>query len=63
MDSFEFKALPFGPVNAPTIFHTLINKIFAQQIGKHVKVYLADILVCSKALEDQSDISKRCSRF
>ena len=49
---YEFKVLPFGLANAPAVFRTLMNKIFSQQIGKSVLVYLDDILVYSKTPED-----------
>ena len=44
--------MPFGPANAPAVFQMLVNKIFSQQIGKSVLVYLDDILVYSKTPED-----------
>ena len=40
------------PSLAPAIFQTLMNKIFSHQIGKSVLVYLDDILVYSKTLEE-----------
>ena len=49
---YEFKVLPFGLANALAIFQMLINKIFSQQIGKNVLVFLDDILFYSKTPED-----------
>ena len=41
----------FGLTNAPTIFYTLMNKIFHPYFDKFVVVYLDDIVVHSNALE------------
>ena len=49
---YEFKVPPFGLANAPAVFQTLMNKIFSQQIGKNVLVYLDGILVYSQTPED-----------
>ena len=49
---YEFKVLPFGLANASAVFQTLMNKIFSQQIGKSVLVYLDDIFVYSQTPED-----------
>ena len=49
---YEFKVLPSGLANALAVFQRLMNRIFAQQIGKSVLVYLDDILVYSKEPED-----------
>ena len=49
---FEFKVLPFGLSNAPAIFQSMMNKIFAKQIGKSVLVYLDDIMVFSRSAEE-----------
>ena len=37
--------MPFGLTNAPTIFYTLMNKIFHPYFDKFVVVYLDDIVV------------------
>lgn len=52
MGLFEFKVLPFGLTNAPPVFSAAMNHIFRDMIGKHVLVYLDDILVFSKSAEE-----------
>ena len=49
---YEFKVLPFELANAPTIFQQAMHHIFGDQIGKHVLVYLDDILVFSQTAEE-----------
>ena len=39
--------MPFGLKNAETIYQRLVNKMFAQQIKRNVKVYVDDMLVKS----------------
>ena len=48
MGQFQFKVLCFGLTNAPATFQAVMNRIFADHIGKFVLVYLDDILVFSK---------------
>jgi len=52
MGLFEFKVLPQGLTNSPAVFQTTMNKLFQPVIGKYVLVYLDDILVFSKTLEE-----------
>ena len=49
---FEFLVMPFGLCNAPTTFQRLINKVFANNIGKFIAIYLDDILVFSQNLDE-----------
>ena len=49
---YEVKVLHFGLANVAGVFQTLMNKVFARQIGKHVLLYLDDILVYSKTPKD-----------
>ena len=49
---YEFKVLSFGLANAPAIFERTMHHIFDKTIGKHVLVYLDDILVFSKNAEE-----------
>ena len=44
---FHYKVMPFGLKNAGATYQRLINKMFAQQIGRNVQVYVDDMLVKS----------------
>ncbi|KNZ61990.1 putative retrotransposon-derived protein PEG10-like, partial [Puccinia sorghi] len=50
--SFEYTVMPFGLCNAPSNFQHFVNDIFADLVEVYVMVYLNDILVYSKTLED-----------
>ena len=44
---FCYKVMPFGLKNARVTYQRLMNKMFAQQIGRNVQVYVDDMLVKS----------------
>ena len=44
--------MPFGLKNACATYHRLMNKMFAQQIGRNVQVYVDNMLVKSRREED-----------
>ena len=52
---FCYKVMPFGLKNAGATYQRLMNKIFAQQIGRNVKVYVDDMLV--KSLREDQTLS------
>ena len=49
---FEFLAMQFGLCNAPATFQRLMNKVFMDNMGKFIAVYLDDILVFSRNLDE-----------
>ena len=49
---FCYKVMPFGLKNAGATYQRLMNKMFAQQIGRNVQVYVDDMLVKSQREED-----------
>nr|KAJ0204477.1 hypothetical protein LSAT_V11C500253740 [Lactuca sativa] len=50
--SFKFIVMPFSLTNAPTMFCTLMNKLFHPFLDKFVVVYLHDIMVYSHSNEE-----------
>ena len=51
----EFVVMPFGLCNAPSTFQRLMNKVFAKEINSLFLVYLYDILVYSRSVEEHWD--------
>ncbi|GBG79579.1 hypothetical protein CBR_g29726 [Chara braunii] len=49
---YEFIMMPFGLTNAPATFQRCMNDLFRPWLGKYVVVYLDDILVFSKTLQE-----------
>ncbi|KAL3692137.1 hypothetical protein R1sor_005788 [Riccia sorocarpa] len=50
--SFEFVVMPFGLCNAPSIFMTLMNTVFREELDQFVIIYIDDILIYSKSWEE-----------
>lgn len=50
--SFEFLVMPFGLTNTPATFCTLMNRVFQPFLDKSAIVYLDDIVIYNKTLDD-----------
>ena len=49
---FEHLVIPFSLTNAPAVFRSFVIDVFSEDIGKYCQVYLDDIVVYSKRLEE-----------
>lgn len=48
---FEYTRLPFGLKNAPSSFQRIMNEVLSNHINKRCFVYLDDIIIFSKSLQ------------
>ena len=49
---YEYLVMPFGLTNAPAVFQAFINDVLRDFLNKFVFVYLDDILIFSRSMED-----------
>ena len=45
-----YRVMPFGLKNAGTMYQSLMNKVFKNQIDRNMEVYMDDMLVKSRAI-------------
>jgi len=48
---YEFLRMPFGLTKAPRIFQRAMDDILREQVGKTCHVYMDDIIIFSKTIE------------
>ncbi|GBG80811.1 hypothetical protein CBR_g31367 [Chara braunii] len=52
---YEFVVMPFGLCNAPGTFQHSMNRIFHNYLDKFIAVYLDDILILSRTVEEHAE--------
>jgi hypothetical protein len=52
---YEYVVMSFGLMNAPAHFMYLINSVFMLKLGKFIMVFIDDILVYSKTIEEHEE--------
>ena len=59
---YEFLVMPFGLTNAPASFMTLMDSVLRPCLGKFVVVFLDDILIYSRSMEEHLEHYEKCLR-
>jgi hypothetical protein len=52
---YEYTVMSFGLTNAPTYFMYLMNKVFMEYLDKFIVVFIDDILIFSKTMEEHEE--------
>ncbi|KAK1802107.1 hypothetical protein P4O66_004449 [Electrophorus voltai] len=49
---YEYLVMPFGLMNAPTVFQRYINEVLREALNRYVFIYLDDILIYSQTADE-----------
>jgi hypothetical protein len=52
---FEYLVMSFGLTNAPIHFMYLMNSVFISELDKFIVVFIDDILIYSRSMEDHEE--------
>ena len=52
---FCYKVMTFGLENVGVTYQRMMNKVFRNQIGRNLEVYVDDMLIKSKSLKDHQE--------
>jgi hypothetical protein len=52
---YEYLIMSFGLMNAPTHFMYLMNSVFMPELDKFIVVFIDDILVYSRSMEEHEE--------
>jgi hypothetical protein len=52
---YEFIVLPLGLTNTPGVFMSLMNGVFCEYLDKFVQVFIDDILIYSRMMEEHDE--------
>ncbi|XP_010474084.2 PREDICTED: uncharacterized protein LOC104753544 [Camelina sativa] len=58
--TYCYKVMPFGLKNAGATYQRLVNKMFAEQLGRTMEVYIDDMLVKSRRANDHITHLRKC---
>jgi len=53
-----YKVMPFGLRNAGETFERLVDKVFKEEIGKTIEVYVDDMVKSTKEEDHQNNLNK-----
>ena len=63
MRLYCYVVMPFGLKNAGATYQRLVNRMFKDQIGKTMDVYVDDMLVKSQQSNDHIETWRRCLTY